>query len=286
MTNDQTHDDQTRDAEATDDNLSGAYVLNSLSEAERRAFEQRMAASDDLRNEVIELADTAVLLGMATDPVKPSPALRANVLAAAAQLPQLPRDAAAIPPDAAAVQAGSVPATAAPAEAAPDAVAGPAEARAAVRWLRRPANLVIAFAAALALLFGGILIGGLLTRPSAEQQHAAAFAELNAASDVQRIGTEVEGAGTVTLVVSESLDRSALVWDTMPELPEDSVYELWYLTEEAIPAGTIDPASGSNFRVLEGPLPAEAQVGLTVEPTGGSDQPTTSPILVLDTTGA
>jgi anti-sigma-K factor RskA len=146
--------------------------------------------------------------------------------------------------------------------------------------------LVTAIAAALALLVGGIYLGGALSGPNAEQQHAAAFAELNGAPDVQRMGQEVEGAGTVTLVVSERLERSALVWETMPELPEDRVYQLWYIAEEPIPAGVIDVESGQNFRVLEGPLPDGAQVGLTVEPEGGSEQPTTAPVLVMETTGA
>jgi anti-sigma-K factor RskA len=272
-----------------DDNLSGAYVLNALSEKERRAFEQRMASSDDLRNEVTELADTAVLLGMATAPVQPSTALRASVLAAISTLPQLPRE-----PDARAgaeltappVQTAPSTATAAPTAPEAGRPTGKAETRAATRWLSRPVALLTAVAAAVGLLFGGVLIGGLLSRPSPEQQHAAAFAELNAAPDVQRMGTEVEGAGTVTLVVSESLERSALVWETMPELPEDRVYELWYLTDEPIPAGLIDPDGSQNFRVLDGSLPEEARVGLTIEPDGGSDEPTSDPILVLETTGA
>lgn len=276
----------TNENETAEDSLSGAYVLNSLSEAERKAFEQRMADSDDLRSEVTELADTAVLLGMATEPVQPSAALRASVLAAVAQLPQLPREPAAPTPTpekgaptGETSQPGATVIT-------PSASGGGAEARAAVRWLRRPVALLTAAAAGLALLFGGVLLGGLLTGPTPEQQHAAAFAELNAAPDVQRMGTEVEGAGTVTLVVSETLDRSALVWEKMPELPADRVYELWYITDEAMPAGIIELESGQNFRVLDGPLPDRAKVGLTIEPEGGSEQPTTEPILVMETTGA
>jgi anti-sigma-K factor RskA len=295
----------TKDDETADDSLSGAYVLNSLTEEERTAFEQRMAASNDLRNEVIELADTAVLLGMATQPVQPSAGLRASVLAAAARLPQLPREAEAVPatpqPVAPAAETVSeaarvVPASATPASVVPapaveapartPARRGGADARAALRWMARPVAVLIAAAAALALVFGGVLLGGLITGPTPEQQHAAAFAELNAAPDVQRMGTEVEGAGTVTLVVSQSLDLSALVWETMPELPADRVYELWYITEEAMPAGLIELDSGQNFRVLDGELPEDAQVGLTVEPNGGSEQPTTDPVLVLPTSGA
>lgn len=293
------------DKNVADDSLSGAYVLNSLTEQERTEFEKRMAGSDDLRNEVIELADTAVLLGMATEPVKPSPALRARVLAAAAQLPQLPREAEATPaaPQAtiSSARPTAVPEAAESADTPSAEAAGgsteptpapsnvhrsTAEERAAVRWLSRPAAVLVAAAAAVALLFGGVLLGGLITRPTPEQQHAAAFAQLNAASDVQRLGTEVQGAGTVTLVVSQSLDRSAIVWEKMPELPADRVYELWYITDEPVPAGLIELDSGQNFRVLDGDLPEDAQVGLTIEPDGGSKQPTTEPILVLPTSGA
>jgi anti-sigma-K factor RskA len=97
--------------------------------------------------------------------------------------------------------------------------------------------------------------------------------------------TEVEGAGTVTLVVSQRLDRSALVWETMPELPADRVYGLWYITDEPVAAGLIEPDFQQNFRLLDGELPADARVGVTIEPAGGSEQPSTEPILVMETTG-
>ncbi len=50
---------------------------------ERADFETQLAESEELRNEVTELTDTAVLLGLAADPVTPSPALKQNIMAQA-----------------------------------------------------------------------------------------------------------------------------------------------------------------------------------------------------------
>jgi anti-sigma-K factor RskA len=274
----------TNERDAADDSLSGAYVLNSLTEEERTAFERRMAASNDLRNEVIELADTAAVLGLATNPVTPPPSLKASILAAAAQLPQLPADSAppATPP-APAVQT-SFPTTSAQAPRPAAAPApGSAEAKAAVRWFSRPIALVTAAAAAVALLFVGVLLGGLLTGPTPEQQHAAAFAELNAAPDVERTAAPVQGGGTATLVFSESLGRSALVWDELPPLDGDRVYELWYIVDAPEAAGVFEADAASNFRVLDGELQNGAVVAVTVERAGGSAKPTTDPIVVIET---
>lgn len=75
---------------------SGAYVLNSLDPHEQHEFEAQLAESEELRNEVTELTDTAVLLGMAVAPVAPSPELRDSIMSRLASTPQLSREVAPI----------------------------------------------------------------------------------------------------------------------------------------------------------------------------------------------
>ena len=72
----------------------------------------------------------------------------------------------------------------------------------------------------------------------------------------------------------------------MPALAEDQTYELWYIdSETAVPAGTFTVGDdGTTWRVLEGDMTAGASVGVTVEPAGGSPQPTTQPVVVVPTT--
>ena len=82
---------------------------------------------------------------------------------------------------------------------------------------------------------------------------------------------------------SNSLLSSALIMDGMEPLPAGKVYELWYINDSgARPAGTFTvPNDGRTWRVLDGEMVAGDVVGVTVEPAGGSDQPTTQPIVKI-----
>jgi anti-sigma-K factor RskA len=62
----------------------------------------------------------------------------------------------------------------------------------------------------------------------------------------------------------------------LPALPGNRTYELWLLGPSAPrPTGLMDGGDGPV--VLQG-LGNATQVGITVEPEGGSDKPTSSPI--------
>jgi anti-sigma-K factor RskA len=269
------------------DNLSGAYVLNALSDAERADFARRMEESEQMRNEVTELSDTAVALGLAVTPVPPPPRLKADLLAAIATTPQLPTATTAAEASAGDRSPDPVGTTTAVAAVTPVG-AGSAEARAAQRWSRRPvAFLAVAAAAVLLLLIGG-LVGRSLSAGSADQQQAVAFAELNAAPDLESIPTTMPGGGEARLVFSASLGRSALVWaGDLPPIDSDQVYELWYMGDTTQAAGLLDPDTAEqNFRVLEGTLHDGDLVGLTVEAAGGATQPTGDPVVVIDPAAA
>ncbi|QYH35490.1 anti-sigma factor domain-containing protein [Salinibacterium sp. M195] len=295
---------------------SGAYALNALTPEEREAFEKHLAASDETRTETTELSDTAVVLGMAIDPVTPPPALKANLMAMIAQTPQLPREVdtqpeadeapsvdvaaapiAAVTPLAASVSfAGEDSAeqssteqsnTAQPASATP---ASRAEAKAQARWFTRPATALAAVAAAVALIVAGGVVADSIGRASLEQtsfasQQADQLAAINAASDSQRLVSTVAGGATATFVWSEELASSVVIVDGLEALSADQVYELWYIDESgARPAGLMHAAEdGPTWRVLDGDMASGDVVGVTIEPKGGSDAPTTEPIVVFET---
>ena len=87
-----------------------------------------------------------------------------------------------------------------------------------------------------------------------------------------------------TLVWSGALGRSALIATDLPELPSGKTYELWYIRDgQATAAGTMNATGGSDatWRVLTGRMAAGDTVGVTVEPRGGSKQPTTPPIVAI-----
>lgn len=260
--------------------LAGAWALNALGAEEKAEFEEYLAESDEARIEAAELGDTALALGLAADPVRPSAGLRASIMARIASTPQLP------PVSVAEAAAAAAP-TARPAPAAP---AGgetpslsPADDRARRRWFQGPRGMLVAAAAAVALFIGGSFVGQALNANPFERQQAARLAAINAAPDAQRAVATTSDGHAATLVWSGELGLSALLVDDLPELPADQDYQLWYMNDAgAFPAGTFDSAgTGTVWRVLEGTMKAGDQVGLTVEPEGGSPEPTSEPIVAI-----
>lgn len=296
--------DDVREQRSIDD-LAAAYALDALSPEERARFEQE--ASPAARREAEELADVATLLSV--DEVAPPAAMRAGVLDAIRREPQetVANDAetdeartdaanaakrtAALATDAPSTEVtGSealasepiaddsrdpdAPKHAAAAERGP----GPAERRARARW--RPMRLVGAVAAGAAILTGGIAIGTQLDRDSQQQ----ALGAIVAAEDAQREVVDVAGGGTATAIWSEELGQSVLLFEDVVPAPAGRSYQAWYIDGSGPrSAGVFQTAGGSTAVVLEGQLTAGDAVGVTVEPEGGSDAPTTDPVLVVQT---
>ena len=275
------------------DALSGAYVLNALTDDERRAFEARLAGSDDLTEEVTGLTETTLLMAHALEPVTPSASVRAGLMAAIASTPQLPRldeststSTSTSEHRATTAEPARVPTPeveAAESERAGGTVLAPTGA-ARARWFTRPVGILAASAAAAALFFGGGAVIGQLTAPAQqEQQQASGIEEIYAAEDFQRAVTDVSTGGTAALVWSNELQRSAVVVDGLTSLPGDQTYELWYINESgAAPAGTFGVSSSSPVtQVLDGTMQQGDTIGITIEPQGGSESPTTDPIAVI-----
>jgi anti-sigma-K factor RskA len=68
----------------------------------------------------------------------------------------------------------------------------------------------------------------------------------------------------------------------MPPAPSGSTYQLWLQSpeEEMVPAGLMAP--GQTTALLEGNADTAIGAGITVEPEGGSEHPTTDPIALFD----
>lgn len=141
---------------------------------------------------------------------------------------------------------------------------------------RRFRGLLVA-AAAVAVVGTGTLV----TQPWADQP--STFDQVVAASDVDTASVPMDG-GKVTVFRSESVGRAALKADDMPAPPAGKVYELWLQIDGAmVPAGLLD-ASGDQEFLLTGDASEATAAGITVEPDGGSPQPTTTPIALFDLT--
>jgi anti-sigma-K factor RskA len=140
---------------------------------------------------------------------------------------------------------------------------------------RRFRGLLVAAAAVAAVGTGAVV-----TQPWSEDQ--SPVDQVIAAAD-DHASAKVDG-GTVTVYRSESLGKAALVADDLPPVAAGKVYELWLQVDGAmVPAGLLD-ASGDQELVLTGDASKATAAGITVEPDGGSKQPTTTPIALFDLT--
>jgi anti-sigma-K factor RskA len=115
-----------------------------------------------------------------------------------------------------------------------------------------------------------------------------AIAAVLAAPDVQAVRGPVTTGGVTTVVLSA--DRQELVVTTsgLAALPAGKTYELWLIGPSPAKPSAIRPAgllpaavAGRTPPVLAAGLVTGDKLGLTVEPAGGSSQPTTTPVLLL-----
>ena len=243
---------------ATDDRhtLAGAYALDALDEGERRLFEVHLETCRECRAEVAELTATAAYLGVASAVPAP-PALRGRVLAEIALTRQLPP------------QRGTV--------RRPRGVPGWT-----VNVLAAAATVLAVLALALGVLAWQATqraddLAAEAARLAAEAQRVAAVL---AAPDAQNAAAEVEGGGQASVVASETRGEVVLITDDLPELTADQTYQLWLIAPEEITSGgVVDvPDSGDVTYLTAGDLGGVTTIALSVEPAGGSDQPTTTPV--------
>ncbi|MYS43484.1 anti-sigma factor, partial [Streptomyces sp. SID5998] len=88
------------------------------------------------------------------------------------------------------------------------------------------------------------------------------------------------GAGT--LVVSASRDRAVFMASGMVRPPSGKVYQLWFDDGGTMrSAGLMDPGRTTQAVLMRGAVDGASGVGITVEPAGGSRQPTTTPVALL-----
>ncbi|GAA1829460.1 anti-sigma factor [Agromyces salentinus] len=260
--------------------LAPAYALDALDEFERARFERALPGSPELQAEVDSFRAIAAGLGDDVAPLAPPPSLKAGLFDRLDSAPQEQRAAGPAAPQGRADVAEPAPfAPAEPVRAEPAPVADLGERRS-----RRRLAIALSSAAAAVLLITSVVVGANWFGPNgwgAERE----MSTIAAAPDAQQTTAEVAGGGEVTLVSSAELGRSAVLVDGLEQLGDEETYELWYIDESGpVSAGTFDvPGDGETWRVLEGDFAPGVVVGITVEPAGGSEQPTTEPVAVIQT---
>ena len=241
----------------TDDlhRLTGAYALHALSDEEREAFERHLADCEACAQEAAELSATAARLGLAAS-VEPHPEMRGRVLRrittvrqeAPGETPMLRSGRAAL------------------------------RARLLSRWA-----LAACLAAAAAL--GGTAVWqhqraeSALAQAHRAEQGAGRIAAVLAAPDARTQTVALPGSAIGTVVVSHGQDKAVFVVSGMPHAPAGKVYQLWYDDSGTMrSAGLLDPGRSDQAVLMRGAVDRASGMGITVEPAGGSKQPTSTPL--------
>ncbi len=233
--------------------LTGVYALGAMDDRERNRFERHLNRCEACAHEVRGFLETATRLAMAVARPTP-PQLRERVLAAAARTPQLP--------------------------AVPDRRSRRVATRSA--WPVRIAAGVAAVSVAAAIVLGVAQVSARHQLDRAQAQSRALTAVL-AAPDVRVLTAPTTAGGTGTVVVSPSRHEMIFTTAGLAPLPSAKVYQLWLIGPTRTRSAGLLPApqTGRTAPVLSSALSPGDKVGLTVEPAGGTAQPTTTPVLVI-----
>ena len=221
--------------------LTGSYVLDAISETEREEFERHLQFCPTCDAEVRGLRETAARLAMACA-VNPPARMEQHVLAATYQTRQLPPLPASRP--------GRV-----------------------LHFPRRLAILAAAASVAAALALG---ITQLTAQHQLDQARATAIARVVTAPDAH-VDTARAAGGSVTVVTSVALHEAVVSTSGMASLPSGRVYQVWVMSRPgARSAGLMHGSS-----LLVSAVRPGDQIGITVEPAGGTARPTTTPVAVV-----
>ncbi len=223
--------------------LTAAYALHGLDAHEEAEYEEHLRRCPECQRELAALQGVASSLAYAVDAPAPPPELRSRVLAAVrAERPNV------------------VPLR--------------------PRWAY-PAAAAAAVAATAAVALGAWAF----SLSSSLEKEREARANLDRATAV----LATDGAAAIplsgasgTLVVAAT-GEAALVVSSLDPAPSGKTYEAWVIEDgRPLPAGLFAAANGRTVVALERPVPRGAVVAVTLEPAGGVERPTSSPLFTAE----
>lgn len=230
--------------------LTGAYATDALPEPERRLFKEHLDECTSCRQEVDGLIAAAARLGD-TVAIPVPPDLRTRVLAEITNVRQAP-----------------------PVVAAADPMGQQA-------WFRQPLGI----AASLLLLLAMGLAAVAATesqRADRAEQTAQRVAALATDPHGARVTRPVRSGGNSTVITADSEAVFRAVG--LDPLPQDRAYQLWVMDNSgARSVGLLGRAASGDVQRFVDHLQPGDRIGLTIEPAGGSDRPTSRAVVVVPT---
>ncbi|MEU6539871.1 anti-sigma factor [Streptomyces sp. NPDC047000] len=254
--------------------LAAPYALDALEPAERVRYEKHLDHCDRCAAEVRALSEDAVRLAWSTAVPAP-PAMRERVLAAVRGTPQEPAPQESARPD---------PAHRARTSRLPPHVWGAQPPPRAPQRRRVPVFAPFATATAAAALVVAALFavqaGHTQDRLDAERDRSRDIAHVLAASDARATtGRDAQGH-TIGVIASASQGDAVVTLSGYGAPPGGRVRQLWLMRPGAQPR-SLGLFSADTPLVASGLTRSAVSLAVTVEPDGGSAQPTTDPIVQL-----
>ena len=248
--------------------LAAPYALDALEPAERVRFERHLRNCERCGAEVRALSEDAVRLAWSTAAAPPA-AMRDRVLAAVRATPQQPgperEHTPQLPPHVWGTQ--------------------PPPARSRAPRERRPLFVPLATMTAAAALVVASLFAVQASRTqdqlNAERSQSREIAHVLAAPDA-RAGTGKDPRGRSLSVVASASEGQAIVTLSGYGVPPGGrVHQLWLMRPDAQPRSLGLFRGGDTPLVATGLDKSATSLAVTVEPDGGSAQPTSQPIVQL-----
>ncbi|HEX6355526.1 anti-sigma factor [Actinophytocola sp.] len=226
--------------------LTGAYALDAVSGVERMEFERHLAECDSCAQEVMELQETASRLALAAS-APPPPALKARVMDEIRATRQAP----------------------------PVTEPVPLRRRSLATRLSTVAAAVF-FVAAAGL---GVVVFQQNQQIDDTQAQIAQMEQILSADDAKLVPMANPDGGSVNVAVSSSQDRMMLFSEDLASAPAGKTYQVWTIADgNPRSMGFLEPNNGNAVLAVSGLSDAGA-VAVTIEPDGGSPQPTSDPIM-------
>ncbi|GBP99057.1 anti-sigma factor [Streptomyces spongiicola] len=241
--------------------LTGAYALDALPRDERGAVEAHLAHCAPCRDEVAGFSATAGRLAAAVSIPAPH-GMRESVLHGIDSVRQMPPRMSATDRTVTSFLSGS----------------------------RRSAPLLAAASLVAASLVATVTLAGVAAwqhRQSTESQRQAQQAarqlgdltSVMSAPDARTVRGRTTNGATTAVVTSRQLGKAVFVGTDLPRPAPGRTYQLWYDDQGTMhPAGLLEHDGAV---AIEGDLATATAIGLTVEPDGGSPQPTGTPLMLL-----
>lgn len=276
--------------------LAPLYVLDALEPAEAASVRDHLATCSDAHAEMADLGGVVPYLAESLEPLEP-PAVVGERIAAAvrADLRARARDETAAARLVEGYGGAAGPAETAVREAPPPAEPVDLAAARATRVVRppRPAWRWLLEAAAVVALVGvvgwDLVLQGQLD--GARRQAALLGSALAAAAQAGSVTATLQGtgpaAGASGFVVAGTGGTNYMVVSGLPDPGAGRTYQAWYLKgQTAVSAGTFTlGAEGVTVVGMSSTTGPVTAVALTIEPAGGSVQPTSQPIALANLTG-